>query len=189
MEVSMTIKELFEQVSFEELKDYFRFPESYEKVYNQVIESNSQDPSMLVCLHDEDSFVDVYGLKIKDLKPSMADSDILSLDSYALELTPFDRWAGWKIANKSLNEFGMVACVYHILSEMTFISFDTKDIVNKLAKLKQMTEDIKSGNFESILETERILDFDENKIDLEILEDLNGKLKKRKEILHGENLL
>lgn len=88
--------------------------------------------------------------------------------SQGIEFLPWRQWLGMEINSESLKDFSEAETIVHCLYEMTFISFEEKEIQKKLEAIKKSVSKNKSMStrekrenmltFEEIL---KVLDHDE----------------------------
>ena len=65
-------------------------------------------------------------------------------NSLAIEFVPWREWLGMTIDPKTKKEFNELEIICHCLSEMTYFSFDEKDIQQQLATLKELANEYKN---------------------------------------------
>jgi hypothetical protein len=90
-------------------------------------------------------------------------------ETYGLEFENWDEWLGWDVLQESLDVFGELNCLCHILYEMTFNGYSQEDIQLEHDALKQSCDEIdkaiKSGDigkFHTIEELFNELDKDDD---------------------------
>lgn len=158
----MIFKELLEDVEIEEVLKYlfntYKNEEKFEKGYRDTfdkllkLDPITEDNDLLLFVverkqtfgDEEEHFISVYGKSIEDN------------EHYALDFTPWNRWLGMTIVERSLNKYGKICFVAECLREMTFISFDEDKIQEEFDNLKAISERIDAGiektySFEEIL--------------------------------------
>lgn len=117
----------------------------YKNIFNslQILEPKDTDISIDVkhIIDDYDNYghVDVSG-HYNDPHKS---TDVCT-NSLALEFTPWEKWLGMDIDKKSLEEFTELELISHCLHEMTYFSFDQKDIQEEFEKISGMADEIKN---------------------------------------------
>lgn len=65
---------------------------------------------------------------------------------YAIDFTAWDEWLGFEVCIESLDFYGEDLFVAHCLYEMTFYSFDEEEISEQVDMLKEISEELESGN-------------------------------------------
>lgn len=112
--------------------------EDYKQVYKKlqhVIPIPSKSPLILKELKD-DSLPDTDETYVEIFCPMPEGED----EPFAMEFAPWAEWLGKPIAKENLENFSVFENIAHCLCEMTFISFDEKDINNSFARLMKSYE-------------------------------------------------
>jgi hypothetical protein len=124
------------------------------------------DMSIVLTEYDSDSdfesekktYVDVSGRK------NEYDPNALS-DSYALEFVDWKKWLGMDIAPETKMNFSELEIITHCLIEMTFISYNEKEIKEQFDSLTDKVEDYKNLTEEEKMEKTINLDELKRRID------------------------
>lgn len=73
---------------------------------------------------------------------------------YALEMTPWEEWANFKVLDQSIAEYGAAAVVAHALNEMTFFGYSAettaKKVAEEIAIIEERCKKIEEGSEELI---------------------------------------
>jgi hypothetical protein len=134
----------------------------YEKVFNnlRIMEPVKSDITILVKNafddFDKNEYVDVSGYKKNEIRST---NDLN--DSLALEFTPWEKWLGMDLDDDSLNDFSELEIICHCLYEMTFFSFDQKEIKKELTRINDIVDEIDNMTEEE--KKEKLIPFDEVK--------------------------
>ena len=159
--MSRTLKELID--TFDVQKDFDSLMEYLNKTYSDDIHSEAKfkdryfsmieklkamepthncDLRILVVKQDDylfgEEYMDVLGKTPGDP------------ERYAMDFTPWSDWLGCPVVEKSVRTFGPVVFLAEVLHEMSFISFDEKNIKAEKEYLVAMADDVKNGNIEGI---------------------------------------
>ena len=134
----MTVKELFKNVSFEELwKEYVKIENLDEEkypydrygrkyVFNFIREYDGKksEDNIIVCIKDCGEFLAVSGFYSDEILPfkisEMTNDDLQKIELYGLEYYEIYEWANWEVFQKSIETYGEIVCAAHILYEITF---------------------------------------------------------------------
>ena len=190
----MTFKELLETVDIEELKKYIKSRVEKQDEYDsfvkmidsllsrEVVEESKKLVLALIPQYDyfseEDDennlYLNVYG--VDETK-----------ECFALDFTPWDKWLGFPILQKSIDEFGVFSFIFNCLNEMSFISFDEEDIQSEVTKLNEISEGVKNGTIKTYSWEEVVSDLKEKYEDFEIPE--LSKEEKEKRNKHIKDLM
>jgi len=138
--------------------------EEYQNVFDQLKFSQPENSDMSIVLTEYDSdsdeedetesYVDVSGKKrVKE--------ENLQTDSYAIEFVKWKEWLGMDLAPQTIDNFTELEIIAHCLYEMTFISFDEKEIQEQLDTLKERVEEYKGLTDEE--KNEKTISWDELK--------------------------
>lgn len=122
------------QIFFERMKM------NYNKVIDKLLNMppTFEDTLNLMVLSQRDYFgeeecIEVFGVQDNDT------------ECYALEMTPWSEWLGFKVIQKSVDIYGKLVFVAECLYEMTFVSFDEAEIAKQVKELNEISERIKNG--------------------------------------------
>ena len=127
---------------FKIYSDEVRFEEKYKETFNKLrgmepeIEKDFLELFVVEqkeYLEDGETYIGVYGV------------DRVDREHYALDFTPWDKWLGMTVVEKSVEKYGVVCFVAECLHEMTFISFDEVKIQEELEELNRRVEIIEKG--------------------------------------------
>lgn len=167
----MTFQELLQSVPwpmvetyvYDHYKAHGSFLDKHKDVYDLLLTMDPVSTGMRLRLtiHNEaepgdepDYYVDINGsngTKNRDMPDfkymNIPDNDPRAdeLVWFALEFQPWQHWLGMEIEQETLDKFPPEAIVAHCLWEMTFISFDEKEIRAQHDMLEKTVEDIKAG--------------------------------------------
>lgn len=61
--------------------------------------------------------------------------------SQAIEFTPWNKWLGMEISDRSLHEYSQLEIIAHCLYEMTFVGFAEDEIQNELRSIERSMDD------------------------------------------------
>jgi hypothetical protein len=64
-------------------------------------------------------------------------------NSVALEFTPWKKWIGMKISELTFKKFNELEIITHCLTEMTFVSFEEKEIQEEFLKITKIVDEFK----------------------------------------------
>lgn len=143
--------------------------DEYEYVFDKLKNLQPENSDMSIVLtecnseweeeNDSDTYIDVSGRK------NVNEENALT-ESYAIEFEDWSKWLGMDLAVEAIENFTDLEVIAHCLYEMTFISFDEKEIKEQLDALNEMAEEYKSLTEEE--KKERTLTLDELKDSLDI---------------------
>ncbi len=124
--------------------DYRGDLENYKQVFETLREKTPTETETEIvleqCYDDEtgdESYVDVSG---RD--PNAAKDELT--DRLAIEFTPWNEWLGMTIADATLADYNQLEIISHCLFEMTFVSFEEKEIQEYIESLKKSAEEYKN---------------------------------------------
>lgn len=173
----MTFKELLETVDIEELKKYIKSRVENQDEYDSFVEMIDSLLSREVVEEDESKRLVLALIPQYDYFSEKDDEDNLYLDVYgvdetkecfALDFTPWNKWLGFPILQKSIDEFGVLSFIFNCLNEMSFISFDEEDIQREATKLNEISEGVKNGTIKTYSWEEVVSDLKDKFEDLDI---------------------
>lgn len=173
----MTFKELLETVDIEELKKYIKSRVENQDEYDSFVEMIDSLLSREVVEEDESKKLVLALIPQYDYFSEKDDEDNLYLDVYgvdetkecfALDFTPWNKWLGFPILQKSIDEFGVLSFIFNCLNEMSFISFDEEDIQREATKLNEISEGVKNGTIKTYSWEEVVSDLKDKFEDLDI---------------------
>lgn len=192
----MTFKELLETVDIEELKKYIKSRVENQDEYDSFVEMIDRLLSREVVKEDESKKLVLALIPQYDYFSEKDDEDNLHLDVYgvdetkecfALDFTPWNKWLGFPILQKSIDEFGVLSFIFNCLNEMSFISFDEEDIQREATKLNEISEEIKNGTIKTYSWEEVVSGLKEKYEDFEIPE--LSKEEKEKQNRHIKDVI
>ena len=118
--------------------------EAYKQIFEMLKDrtpANTETEIILQQCYDdengEESYIDVSG------RDPNAGKDELT-DRLAIEFTPWNEWLGMTISNETLADFNELEIISHCLFEMTFVSFDEKEIQEYLESLNKTAEEFRN---------------------------------------------
>ena len=139
----MTVKELFKNVSFEELwKEYVkienldeekypydRYGRKYVFNFMREYDGKQSEDNIIVCIKDCGEFLAVSGFYSDEIQPFKIseNEDLQKIELYGLEYCEIYEWADWEVFQKSIETYGEIVCAAHILYEMTFFGTNIKE--------------------------------------------------------------
>ena len=115
---------------------------AYEDVFNDLKFMEPAETDMSIQLSwekdefDGEEYVDVSGYGYNQVNENGP------ANSMALEFTPWEEWMGMDVDKQTLRDFTELEIISHCLYEMTFVSFDQKEIQAKMDELKRMADEI-----------------------------------------------
>lgn len=192
----MTFKELLETVDIEELKKYIKSRVENQDEYDSFVEMIDSLLSREVVEEDESKKLVLALIPQYDYFSEKDDEDNLYLDVYgvdetkecfALDFTPWNKWLGFPILQKSIEEFGVLSFIFNCLNEMSFISFDEEDIQREATKLNEISEGVKNGTIKTYSWEEVVSGLKEKYEDFEIPE--LSKEEKEKQNRHIKDVI
>jgi hypothetical protein len=134
----------------------------YEKVFNSIKILSPQKSDITILLsHVLDDFDKLEYIDVSGYKKNAITSINNFTDSLALDFTPWEQWLGMDIDDDSLNNFSELEIICHCLYEMTFFSFDQKEIKNELTRINDLVDEIDNMTEEE--KKEKLIPFDELK--------------------------
>jgi len=129
--------------------------DEYRDVFEKLIMLVPEDYDMSIILTEYDSdsdnenekrtYIDVSGRKNEN------DPNALS-NSYALEFVDWKKWLGMDIAQDTKNHFSEIEIIAHCLYEMTFISYNEKEIKEQFDSINDRFEEYKNLTEEEKME-------------------------------------
>lgn len=129
----MTVQELFQKTSYEELwKEYVKIEGLNEEKYpydklgqKKVFEfiknydGKKSDKRMVVCIKDYENLLSISGISLDENLPcdlsKLSNEDLWNIETYALECSKIFEWADWEVFEKSLQTYGENICAAYIL--------------------------------------------------------------------------
>lgn len=138
------------------------FRETFEKLKGMPAEKSEME---IVLENIEDYY---ESLDETEEYVSVSGRSLTEVDSpdYGIEFEPWKNWLGMTIAKETLEKFTKFEIISHCLYEMTYISFDEKEIRKQLEEIKNqvealenMTEEEKKANLISWEELKKEFDF------------------------------
>ena len=135
--------------------------EEYEAVFNDLKLMEPIEMNISIVLrhiiddYDNEEYVDVTGYYNENLDESGVP------ESLALEFTPWNKWLGMEIDNKTLSEFSELELICHCLFEMTFFSFDQNETQEEIERMDGIVENIKNMSEEE--KKEKLIPFEKVK--------------------------
>lgn len=141
----MKLLELVKKYTFKDIKkrlfELYPSQESskkgYEKAWSEIQKKRprkTQDHYVILIeriKQEEDSYWRVTGKREGD------DQD------YALEYSTFSEWLSWDVSDEVIKKLGEVECICHILYEMTWNGYTTKDIIRAKELLSKRLKEAK----------------------------------------------
>jgi len=119
--------------------------QGYEKVFNDLRNLMPIDSDITILVrHAKDDFDDLEYVDVSgyDKDPNKSIDDLS--DSLALEFTPWEEWLGMNIDQQSVVDFTELELICHCLFEMTFFSFDQKEIQKEIERINDVVDEIKN---------------------------------------------
>lgn len=134
----MNVKELFKNVSYEELwKEYVKIENLDEEKYPydrygrkdvfdfiKDYDGEKSKDNIIVCIKDCGKFLAVSGFYSDENLPfkicEMTNDDLWKIETCSLECGEIYEWADWKVFEKSIETYGEIVCAAYILYEMTY---------------------------------------------------------------------
>ncbi len=150
----LSVATIFLELYPQEEKNISGYKDVFEKLL--LLNTDPSDISIVVANHKDDfdgeEYVDVSG---KYENPKNQEEEY----SQAIDFTAWSEWLGMEISPESLLNFTELEIIVHCLFEMTFVSFDEKEILREMKKMeasmeeyKNMTSDEKKANSKTLEE-------------------------------------
>lgn len=141
----MILKNLISYINYDKvwkvLMHEYCLEKNYYEVYKSIlkelnnIQPRASNPSLKCivaklqnCFKPDEFIYEVFGIIEGDES------------HYALEMNDWEEWVSYDILDKSIKAYGREVVMAHILYEMTFFGFSSKDVSKKIRKEKKLLE-------------------------------------------------